>query len=120
MAAVTPHPQIAAYDVSKHGVLALSEALAAELRARNAQIGVTVAMPGRVDTALGLPPGTAAPAAPQPGSADPANAPMPTADLAQRLVRAVKRNQLFVFPDARRRVDVEQRFARILDPANFG
>jgi NAD(P)-dependent dehydrogenase (short-subunit alcohol dehydrogenase family) len=120
MAAVTPHPQIAAYDVSKHGVLALSEALAAELRARKAKVGVTVAMPGRVDTLLGMPPGAAPPAAPQSGSADPANAAMSTAELAQRVLRAVKRNQLYAFPDARRRPDIEQRFARILDPANFG
>lgn len=57
MAAVVPVPGIAPYNVSKHGVLALSETMHMELAAAGAPIGVTVVMPGRVRTRLGLQPG---------------------------------------------------------------
>ena len=53
MAAVTPVPGIAPYNVSKHGLLALSETLQADLQAAGSSVGVTVVMPGRVATSLG-------------------------------------------------------------------
>src|SRR5205823_5311540 len=56
MAAVVPVPWIGPYNVAKHGVLALSETLQAELAATGAPVGVTVVMPGRVRTRLDLPP----------------------------------------------------------------
>jgi NAD(P)-dependent dehydrogenase (short-subunit alcohol dehydrogenase family) len=49
---VTP-PRTAAYSISKHGVVALSEALSQDLAERRARIGVTVACPGWVKTRLG-------------------------------------------------------------------
>ena len=50
MASVVPVPGISPYNVSKHGVLALSETLYAELTQMAAPIGVSVVMPGRVAT----------------------------------------------------------------------
>jgi NAD(P)-dependent dehydrogenase (short-subunit alcohol dehydrogenase family) len=50
MAAVVPVPGLGPYNAAKHGVLALSECLHAELAATGAPIGVTVVMPGRVRT----------------------------------------------------------------------
>ena len=45
-------PMIGPYSVSKFGVVALSEALDAELKAANANVGVTVLCPGLVRTNL--------------------------------------------------------------------
>ena len=53
MAAVVPVPGIGPYNVSKHGVLALSETLQAELVQMGASVGVSVVMPGRVASRIG-------------------------------------------------------------------
>ena len=45
-------PGMAAYNVSKHGVVTLSETLYAELAAQNASIGVSVPCPAWVPTAI--------------------------------------------------------------------
>jgi NAD(P)-dependent dehydrogenase (short-subunit alcohol dehydrogenase family) len=110
MAAVVPVPGIGPYNVAKHGVLALSEALHAELRAAAAPIGVSVVMPGRVRTRLGQPPGSpeGAPASPpEPGVIEPS-------DVARHVVDAVRTDRLYVFTHPERIGDVEARFARIL------
>jgi len=52
MQGVTSGPLIPEYTVSKHGIVALSEALRAQLTARSAPIGVTVLCPGAVSTDL--------------------------------------------------------------------
>jgi NAD(P)-dependent dehydrogenase (short-subunit alcohol dehydrogenase family) len=52
MAGLVTPPGAGAYSISKHGVVALSEALVQDLVARRARIGVTVACPGWVKTAL--------------------------------------------------------------------
>ena len=57
VAAVTPVPGIAPYNVSKYGLLALSETLRVDLEAAGSSVGVTVVMPGRVATSLGSPSG---------------------------------------------------------------
>jgi NAD(P)-dependent dehydrogenase (short-subunit alcohol dehydrogenase family) len=109
MAAVVPWPAIAPYNVSKHGVLALSETLLGDLRAAGSTIGVSVVMPGRVATGIGLPSGAPAPATNQdaePGiiSADAA---------AARIMAAVEEGQLYVF--THERLDqVESRFDAII------
>jgi len=53
MAAVTTLPWGGAYHMSKHAVLALSEVLYHELRARNAKIGVSALCPEAVATRIG-------------------------------------------------------------------
>jgi NAD(P)-dependent dehydrogenase (short-subunit alcohol dehydrogenase family) len=113
MAAVVPVPGIAAYNVAKHGVLALSETVHAELVARGASIGVTVVMPGRVPTRLGQPPGS-------PDSHDSVSAALQPGEIAAKevgeaVVDAVQRNQLYLFTHPDRMSEVIARFAKITD-----
>jgi NAD(P)-dependent dehydrogenase (short-subunit alcohol dehydrogenase family) len=108
MAAVVPVPGIAPYNVSKHGVLALSETLHAELVAAGAPIGVTVVMPGRVPTRLGVPAGAPGP---EPGVLGPDElAPRQVGDL---VAQAVGQDQLYLFTHPARVDDARARFARI-------
>lgn len=112
MAAVVPVVGIGPYNVSKHGVLALSEVLHAELVAAGARIGVTIVMPGRVRTHLGRPPGSPDPESPGPplqaGELDPD-------DVAAQVVDAVRQDQLHLFTHPDRRPEVVARFSRITD-----
>ncbi len=110
LAAVTPVPGIAPYNVSKHGLLALSETLHADLRAAGSSVGVTVVMPGRVATGIGLPSGEPAPDVSEedePGIMTPDG-------VARRILAAVEDDQLYLFTHADRMEDVEARFAWIL------
>ena len=50
MAGLTTAPFMSVYDVTKHGVVALSESMYKELRLANAPIGVSVVCPGLIDT----------------------------------------------------------------------
>jgi NAD(P)-dependent dehydrogenase (short-subunit alcohol dehydrogenase family) len=113
MAAVTPVRGIAPYNVSKYGLLALSETLQADLQAAGSSVGVTVVMPGRVATSLGSPSGE-----PDPDPDDEvaaAEAGVLTADaVADQIVRAVEGDQLYLFTHGDRLEDVEARFTRIL------
>lgn len=52
MAAVYAPARLGPYAVSKHGVLALSDVLRAELQAGNAPVGVSVVMPGMIRTGM--------------------------------------------------------------------
>lgn len=52
MAGLTPGPDLAAYTVSKYGVVAHSECLAAELASQGAPIKVSVVCPGAVKTCI--------------------------------------------------------------------
>jgi NAD(P)-dependent dehydrogenase (short-subunit alcohol dehydrogenase family) len=110
MASVQPVPGIAPYNVSKHGVLALSETLAADLRAAGSAVGVTVVMPGRVATGIGRPSGEPVPdqsAADEPGLLD--------ADtVAEQIMAAVEAERLYLFTHPDRLGGVEARFAAIL------
>ncbi len=111
MAAVMPVPGIAPYNVSKHGVLALSETLHDELQGAGAAIGVTVVMPGRVPTRLGSPADAPGPLpAPAPGEL----APRAVGEL---VVEAVRVGRLHLFTHPERVGDAVARFARITDGA---
>lgn len=113
LASVTPVPGIAPYNVAKHGVLALSETLAADLQAAGSAVGVTVVMPGRVATGIGLPSGE--PAADVSG--DPDAGILTAEEVATKMMAAVEANQLYVFTHPERMEDVESRFAGILGHA---
>jgi NAD(P)-dependent dehydrogenase (short-subunit alcohol dehydrogenase family) len=113
MAAVVPVAGIGPYNVAKHGVLALSEVLQAELVAAGAPIGVTVVMPGRVRTRLGAPPEAPDPEPVQvpplqPGEIDPA-------EVGAQVVEAMRSNRLYLFTQPDRVAEAVARFARITD-----
>ena len=75
VAAVMSVPGLSPYTASKHGVLGLSEALAGELQAAGAPIGVTIVMPGLVRTRIGQPADAPDPEGPlEPGQMDPREA----------------------------------------------
>ena len=110
VAAVIPVRGIAPYNVSKHGVLALSETLDADLRAVGSSVGVTVVMPGRVATSLGLPSGEPDPD----GETTEAEAGVLTpGQVAERIMAAVENEELFCFTHGDLEY-VEARFGRIL------
>jgi NAD(P)-dependent dehydrogenase (short-subunit alcohol dehydrogenase family) len=117
MAAVVPVPWIGPYNVAKHGVLALSETLQAELAATGAPVGVTVVMPGRVRTRLGLPPADDAPDGHAPDDDAPADEPEPGVlepdEVGRQVVEAVRAGRLHLFTHPERIPEVEARFARI-------
>ena len=50
MAGLTAAPFMSVYDVTKHGVVALSESMYKELHVTGAPIGVSVVCPGLIDT----------------------------------------------------------------------
>jgi short-subunit dehydrogenase len=50
MAGLTTAPYMSVYDVTKHGVVALSESMYKELTAADSPIGVSVVCPGLIDT----------------------------------------------------------------------
>jgi NAD(P)-dependent dehydrogenase (short-subunit alcohol dehydrogenase family) len=52
MAAVYAPARLGPYAVSKHGILALSDVLRAELAATDAPVGVSVVMPGMIKTGM--------------------------------------------------------------------
>jgi NAD(P)-dependent dehydrogenase (short-subunit alcohol dehydrogenase family) len=110
MAAVTPVPGIGPYNVSKHGVLALSETLQAELGAAGAPIGVTVVMPGRVRSRLGL-----APDAPDADRAPLEVGVIEAEAVGAQVLDAIRTGRLHLFTHPERKPDVERRFGRILD-----
>ncbi len=53
MAGLGSMPTTGAYNVSKHGVVALSETLAMEMRLAGTEVGISVACPGFVATRIG-------------------------------------------------------------------
>jgi NAD(P)-dependent dehydrogenase (short-subunit alcohol dehydrogenase family) len=110
MAAVVPWPGIAPYNVSKHGMLALSETLLGDLRSAGSTVGVSVVMPGRVATGIGLPSGAPAPAfddQAEPGILRPET-------VADQIMRAVEEDRLYVFTQPDRLEQVEARFDAIV------
>jgi NAD(P)-dependent dehydrogenase (short-subunit alcohol dehydrogenase family) len=113
MAAVVPVLGISPYNVSKHGVLALSEVLHAELLETGAPVGVSIVMPGRVRTRLGGPKDSAADSE-LPGSTEPGV--LESADVARHVVDAVREGRLYVFTHPERVDDARSRFARITEP----
>jgi len=52
MAGLTTAPFMSVYDVTKHGVVALSESMYKELQVTGAPIGVSVVCPGLINTAI--------------------------------------------------------------------
>ena len=96
MAAVLPVGGIAPYTVAKHGILGLSDVLRLDLDAADAQIGVSVVMPGMIRTAMN-PIGTVEPDF-----------------VASNILDAIKRNRAYVFTDDHHQDRVNDRLSAIL------
>jgi len=110
LAAVSPVPGIAPYNVSKHGLLALSETLQADLHEAGSAVGVTVVMPGRVATGIGLASGEPVPNIDL--NAEPGI--MTAESVAGQIISAVEEEKLYLFTHPDRMSRVEERFTAIL------
>jgi NAD(P)-dependent dehydrogenase (short-subunit alcohol dehydrogenase family) len=124
MAGMTTAPMMSPYNVTKFGVVTLSEALAQELQGTG--IGVSVLCPGWVNTAIG----DSARHRPARFGASPAFLPlaqerraqiaallrsgMSPDEVAARVMAAIRDNDLYVFTHPAMRGALEERFRRIL------
>jgi NAD(P)-dependent dehydrogenase (short-subunit alcohol dehydrogenase family) len=125
MQGVTSGPLIPEYTVSKHGIVALSEALRAQLAARGAPVGVSVLLPGAVSTDLASRETrrlTAArhdqpwAVAPETGGPRPRyGTTLTPADVAAAAIAAVRDGRFYVFTHPESRSRVEARLQPILD-----
>jgi NAD(P)-dependent dehydrogenase (short-subunit alcohol dehydrogenase family) len=116
LAAVNPWPAIAPYNVSKQGLLALSETLLGGLRAVDSTVGVTVVMPGRVATGIGLPSGEPVPNYDldvEPGM-------LSAEAVAEQIMEAVEKDRLYLFTHPDRMEQIEARFDAILRSGSQG
>jgi hypothetical protein len=110
------------YNASKFGLVALSETLAAELAGTS--IGVSVLCPGAVrtraaDSARNRPerygPRTETPAAAAAQLAAILRAGEEPDEVAEKVMRAIKEEELYIFTHPEYRTPLEERFQRILD-----
>lgn len=120
-------PNLAAYAVSKHAVVALSETLHQEFKQQNAPLGVTILSPAFVPTGIlqserARPADLTAPSAPLSAAAREAQAQLQravgsgkltAADVAARVLDGVRRRRLHVFTHPKIRRGVEARMAAI-------
>ncbi|MCP5178632.1 MAG: SDR family NAD(P)-dependent oxidoreductase [Pseudomonadales bacterium] len=126
MAGMVTSAGLGVYNTSKFAVVGLSEALRTDLQARN--IGVSVLCPGMVRTRIleseRTRPATLNPDSDQAEQAAQAhsvvmNMAMQTgidpAEVAQRVVEAIRNNQLYIFPHPEMRDATAARFAAIMD-----
>lgn len=114
-AGITVHPGFASYSMTKHGVVALSEALYLDLAAQKVpNIGVTLVMPGVVQSRIMFPEKTGPAALKDELEARQANVALrnleagmragvdgglPAAALADQVFGAISRNELYVLPN---------------------
>lgn len=120
-------PNLAAYAVTKHGVVALSETLHQELRVQNAALGVTILNPAFVPTGIlaserARPPELAGQVAPLSAAAQAAEAQLlhavqsgklTAADVATRVLDAVRRRRLHVFTHPKIQRGIEARMSAV-------
>lgn len=109
MAGLVTPPLSGPYSVSKHAVVALSEALVQDLSARGAKVGVSVLCPGWVATRLAE---SAAEAGPVLRSLVAYG--RPPEQIAERTVRAVRSGEFYVLTHAEAAPLVQRRAAQIL------
>lgn len=118
---------LAAYAVSKHAVVALSETLHKELRQQNAALGVTILSPAFIPTGIlmserarpadlsgpVLPPSAAAQAAEAQLSHAVQSGKLTAADVALRVLDAVRRRRLHAFTHAKVQRGIEARMSAV-------
>lgn len=129
MQGVTSGPLIPEYAVSKHAVVALSEALRAQLAARAAPVGVTVLCPGAVHTGLASrehlrlsAAGSDQPWAVAPGSGAPGSGrrqhwdgALPPTAVAAAALAAIHDDRFYVFTHSGSKARVQARLGPMLD-----
>jgi len=110
MAGLTTAPFMSIYDVTKHGVVALSESLYKELELSDAPVGVSVVCPGLINTSImrsarNRPPelaheGKAGPAAQAfaQGLADRLTGGYPPSEVADQIVRGIRARRFYIVP----------------------
>jgi NAD(P)-dependent dehydrogenase (short-subunit alcohol dehydrogenase family) len=110
MAGLTTAPYMSVYDVTKHGVVALSESMYKELTVTGAPIGVSVVCPGLIDTNImrssrnrpeGLDdPGKAGPLAQAFGQAlsDRLVSGYPSSEVADQVVAGIREGRFYIVP----------------------
>jgi len=110
MAGLTTAPFMSVYDVTKHGVVALSESMYKEFEATGAPIGVSVVCPGLINTSImrssrNRPPelaeeGKAGPMAQAFGQnlADRLTGGYPPSEVAEQVHRAIREKRFYVVP----------------------
>jgi NAD(P)-dependent dehydrogenase (short-subunit alcohol dehydrogenase family) len=126
MAALTTVPLNGPYNASKHAVLSISETLSADLQTRAPEVGVTVLCPGPTLTRMMVEGGRSRPAhlmpkedkgvAPQlnPGTfAASTSAMMSSEQVAEAVITAIHRNQLYLAPHSTAWSRVAPRLERI-------
>jgi NAD(P)-dependent dehydrogenase (short-subunit alcohol dehydrogenase family) len=110
MAGLTTAPFMSVYDVSKHGVVALSESMYKEFEATGAPIGVSVVCPGLIATNITrssrnrpaelAEEGKAGPMAQAfgQGLADRLASGYPTSEVAEQVVRGIRHRRFYIVP----------------------
>ena len=124
-------PAMAAYNVSKHGVVTLSETLYTELVAQKANIGVSVLCPAWVPTAIhtsernrperfgeAAPPSAASAAYQERMSQAVKSGRLTADDMASAVFDAVAANRFYVIPHSRIKQAVRLRMEDILEDRN--
>jgi NAD(P)-dependent dehydrogenase (short-subunit alcohol dehydrogenase family) len=96
MAAVSPLARLGPYSVSKHGVLGLTDVLAAEVTDLGAPVGASVVMPGAIKTAMN-PIGT-----------------IEASTVADHVVDAILHNRRYVFTDDHSTTQVSERLGAMV------
>jgi NAD(P)-dependent dehydrogenase (short-subunit alcohol dehydrogenase family) len=135
MAGLTSNPGMSPYNVSKHGVVTLSETMSVELQMTHPEVGVSVLCPGWVRTRIheaerNRPEGVEAFAAPGAGSGDEGLAALRAMverwiaegldpdDVAAMVVDAIRSNRFYVLTHPEWQGMVRGRVERMLDGQN--
>jgi short-subunit dehydrogenase len=119
-AGLVPNEGLGVYCVTKYGVVALSECLYRDLRPHG--IGVSVLCPMRVETSIGdsarnrpgaLGGPSATPVRSEEDEASLAGRVIAAEEVAERVINAVRRGQLYIHTHAEARPFIRRRFERI-------
>jgi NAD(P)-dependent dehydrogenase (short-subunit alcohol dehydrogenase family) len=125
MAGLTSPPYMSAYTAAKHGVVALSEALAKELELASARVGVSVLCPGFVKTQIhnsernrpgeARAPASAAGATMLQAVAQMVETGAPPETIADQVVRAIRESRFYILTHPEMKPAIEHRMSDILE-----
>lgn len=110
IAAYLPRPGIAPYNASKAGVVAISETLAMDLASVGSQLGVSVVLPGGVESRLSRD----IKKADENGSVAAGSGLRAASDVAESIITAVETNKFYVFTHPERYAGVDARLNAVL------